>query len=69
VEGERESGWRRRRDREDLSMLAPVILHREARPPGTRREVVVPTSLLLEEGGGPRLNDLRALLKCDSKDN
>jgi hypothetical protein len=53
------------------SLLAPVIRHREdCRPvPETRREAVVSASLPSKEEGGPRLDDMRTLLKCDSKDN
>jgi hypothetical protein len=53
------------------SLLVPVIRHREAcQPvPETRREAVVSASLSSKEEGGPRLDDMRTLLKCDSKDN
>jgi hypothetical protein len=72
VEGERE-----RADDDDggmgriASLLVPIIRHREAcRPvPRTRREAVVLDSLPPKEEGGPRLNDMWALLKSDSKDN
>jgi hypothetical protein len=53
------------------SLLVPVIRHREACQlvPETRREAVVSASLSSKEEGGPRLDDMRTLLKCDSKDN
>jgi hypothetical protein len=70
-ERERESGWRRRRDGEDS---APSHTHHP--PPrglsagaGDEARGSVLASLPPKEGGGPRLNDMWALLKCDSKDS
>jgi hypothetical protein len=70
-ERERESGWQRRWDGEDSVPARTRHPPPRGLPAGAGDEARggVLASLPLKEEGGPRLNDMWALLKCDSKDN
>jgi hypothetical protein len=71
-ERERESGWQRRWDGEDSVPARTRHPPPRGLPAGAGDEArggVLASLPLKEEEGGPRLNDMWALLKCDSKDN